>query len=76
MTKQEFFKLFSEKMQVENNINEKTSLELFNSWDSWTRMDVMVFVDQTFKVNLSANDIMEVKTVGDLIEKIGNKHIE
>jgi len=75
MTKQEFFKLFSEKMQVENNINEETSLELFNSWDSWTRMDVMVFVDQTFKVNLTASDIMEVKTVGDLMKKIGNKII-
>lgn len=73
MTKQEFYKLFSEKMQVENNINEETSLELFNSWDSWTRMDVMVFVDQTFKVNLTATDIMEVKTVGDLMKKIGNK---
>lgn len=76
MTKQEFYKIFSEKMRVENNLNEETSLEIFNSWDSWTRMDVMVFVDQTFKVNLTANDIMEVKTVGDLMEKIGENNIQ
>ena len=76
MTKQDFYKLFAEKMQVENNLNEETPLELFNSWDSWTRMDVMVFVDQTFKVNLTAKDIMEVKTLGDLMIKIGNQHLE
>jgi acyl carrier protein len=76
MTKQEFYKIFSEKMRVENNLNEETSLEIFNSWDSWTRMDVMVFVDQTFKVNLTANDIMEVKTVGDLMKKIGENNIQ
>lgn len=71
MTKQDFCKLFAEKMQVENILNENTPLELFNSWDSWTRMDVMVFVDQIFKVNLTAKDIMEVKTLGDLMAKIG-----
>jgi len=71
MTKQDFYKLFAEKMQVENNLNEKTPLDTFNSWDSWTRMDVMVFVDQTFKVNITAKDIMEIKTLGDLMKKIG-----
>lgn len=38
-------------------------------------MDAMVFVDQTFKVNLTAKDIMEVKSLGNLMKKIGNQHI-
>ena len=76
MEKQGFYQLFAERMQVENNINEETPLEYFNSWDSWTRMDVMDFVDQTFKVNLSSNDITEIKTLGDLMTKIGNQYFE
>jgi acyl carrier protein len=76
MTKQDFYELFAEKMQVANNLNEDTPLESFNSWDSWTRMDVMVFVDQTFKVNLTANDIMEIKTLGDLMNKIGKQYYD
>jgi acyl carrier protein len=76
MTKQDFYKLFAEKMQVENNLNEGIPLETFNSWDSWTRMDVMVFVDQTFQVTLTAKDIMEVKTLGDLMHKIGDQYFE
>jgi len=76
MTKQDFYELFAEKMQVANNLNEDTPLESFNSWDSWTRMDVMVFVDQTFKVNLTANDIIEIKTLGDLMNKIGKQYYD
>ena len=71
MTKQEFYKLFAEKLQVADNLNEETILDDMSEWDSWAKLEVMGMVDEKLKVNLTADDFMEVHTLGDVISKIG-----
>jgi acyl carrier protein len=45
----------------------------FNAWDSLTSLSIIAFVGDEFKVNISAAQILEAKTIGGLYELINLK---
>lgn len=77
MTKTEFIDLFAERLQVKtNNLTEETRLDSLEEWDSWNRLELMTMVDDSFQVNLTAQDLNEIITLKDLIKKIGEQKFE
>ena len=56
----EFFKLPPDQLY--------DSLEIIkiDSWDSLMHMELVVMIENTFEIQLSNNDIMEMKTIGDI----------
>lgn len=77
MTKTEFIDLFAERLQVKNsNLKEETRLDSLEEWDSWNRLELMTMVDESFQVNLTAQDLNEIITLKDLIKKIGEQKFE
>jgi acyl carrier protein len=77
MTKTEFIDLFAERLQVKNiNLTEETRLDSLEEWDSWNRLELMTMVDESFQVILTAQDLNEIITLKDLMQKIGEQKIE
>jgi len=76
MTKQEFYNLFGEKLQLKDKLNEETRLDTMSEWDSWAKLEILTLIDEIIKVNLTGEDLMEVQTLKDLTDKIGSQHFE
>jgi acyl carrier protein len=77
MTKNEFIELFAERLQIANtDLNIDTRLDSLDEWDSWNKLALMGLVDETFQVNLSANDLQKIVTIQDLINIIGINKFE
>lgn len=66
-----------------NNINEKLIdilevdhlsttdvLQEFDSWDSLTSLSIIAMIDSDYHLNLTAEQLLTFKTVGDLIEYV------
>ncbi len=66
-----------------NNINEKLIdilevdhlsttdvLQEFDSWDSLTSLSIIAMIDSDYNLNLTAEQLLTFKTVGDLIEYV------
>lgn len=72
MTKNDFIDLFAEKLQIaKTNLTVETNLNSLDEWDSWNKLTLMGLVDETFQISLTANDLKEIVTIQDLINKIG-----
>lgn len=72
MTKNDFILLFAERLQIANDgLTEDTILKSLDGWDSWTSLELMTMVDESFQVVLTSDDLSEIVTIGDLIKKIG-----
>jgi len=77
MTKKDFYNLFAERLNISNaELNENTELDSFKEWDSYGVLDIMVMTDEVFHVNLEAKDFRAMKTVGDLMAKLGASNFE
>ena len=50
----------------EDSIQESDELNSFKSWDSLAALSVIAFADEKFRVNLTAPELKNVETVGDL----------
>ena len=68
----EFEKKFREAIDLGSVelLDENTKLENIKKWDSLAVMSVIVMMDSDFNIWLSASDIRELKTLGDLYKKI------
>ena len=53
-----------------DSIEMNQKLESFECWDSLTILSIIAFVDENFKVTLSAQDIIDSGTIGGLKELI------
>ncbi len=77
MLKQDFLSLLTTEFDVNNYIiNEKTVFEEIPDWDSMSILIVMSLVDENFGITLTAGDFGKIKTIEDLIIKIGASHFE
>ena len=56
-----------------DSIEMNQKLESFECWDSLTILSIIAFVDENFKVTLSAQDIIDSGTIGGLKELINSK---
>ena len=56
----EFFKL------LPDQLIDSLEISKIDSWDSLMHMEMVVMIENTFEIQLSNNDIMEMKTIGDI----------
>jgi acyl carrier protein len=49
-----------------DTIDDDTKLETFDSWDSLAMLSILAFIDSEYNVNLSTDDIADVKNLSDL----------
>ena len=73
MKKEEFLVELEDVLQREEACNETDILEEYEEWDSLSKMAVMAFYSKNFNINISLNDLKELKTVEDLIKLAGDK---
>ena len=59
-------------LEVES-VNEEDVLRDFELWDSLTVLAVLAFVDETYRVNVSALEMADVETLKDLHQLIESK---
>ena len=71
MEKSEFFNELKETLELDGDINEKTSLNI----TSLAALSLIVFIDENFNKQVSAAQLKKVATVNDLIELVGTKDI-
>jgi acyl carrier protein len=56
-----------------DSVNETDVLKDFDAWDSLTILSIIAFVDEKYKVELTAKDLNATGTVGDLKDLIFSK---
>lgn len=50
------------------------NLEDFEAWDSLTSLSIIAFIDENYNVSVSAQDLLEAKTVGGLKKLVFSKY--
>lgn len=51
-------------------VTENTELKVFQSWDSMSKMQIMVSLEQRFQAVFTPAEIAGAKTVGDLVHLV------
>jgi acyl carrier protein len=69
---QKYEKLMAEVLEVDS-VKESDVLAEFYCWDSLTILSIIAMVDDNFQVSLSATEINQSKTIGDLKKLISEK---
>jgi acyl carrier protein len=67
-----FDSIIAEILEVDS-VNMQDELINFECWDSLTILSIIALTDQEYKVNLSAAEVLNSKTIGGLKELIKNK---
>ncbi|MBD65307.1 MAG: hypothetical protein CME62_08870 [Halobacteriovoraceae bacterium] len=73
MNKEEFFNQIADVMQSDDPINENTSLNEMEQWDSLTFLGVISFFDMELSLNITSEDLHKVKTAADLLSLTAGK---
>ena len=69
--------VFSEGLEVpEDSLNNETSPENNESWDSLAAMNLVSLIEETFDVRLSTREIMKMRTIGIVREILRGKGID
>jgi len=72
MKKNEFLVELEDILQREELCNENDILEEYDEWDSLSKMSVMAYFKKSFGVEISLNDLKDIKSVSDLINLAGD----
>ena len=56
-----------------DSVNELDVLENFEAWDSLTMLSIIAFVDENYRISISAQDLINVKTIGGLKNLVTTK---
>ncbi len=56
-----------------DSVNEADQLEQFEAWDSLTSLSIIAFIDENYKVQVSAKELLDAKTIGGLKKLITEK---
>ena len=54
----------------EYNINEYTVLDELPNWDSLVLLQFLISVEKEFKIEIPAEKVIKIKTIGDIIKII------
>ena len=74
MTKKAFLLLLDELIEAQpGTLNGTESLQQVAGWDSVVVLGFMALVDQQFSVAVSPMQLVECKTVNDLVALVGDK---
>lgn len=72
MKKNEFLVELEDILQREEPCQENDILEEYDEWDSLSKMSVMAYFKKNFNVEISLNDLKDIKSVSDLIKLAGD----
>jgi len=71
------YKLLAEILKVDiKKINEKTSPENTESWDSFNGLMIVAEAEKQFGISFSIDEVIGIKNVGDLIKSLGKRGIK
>jgi acyl carrier protein len=56
-----------------DSVNELDVLENFEAWDSLTILSIIAFVDENYRISISAQDLINAKTIGGLKSLVTTK---
>ena len=77
MNKKNFEKIstiFNNIFNLKNfKLKKSTSAKDISNWDSLNHIKLIVMIEKEFKIKFSADEIVEMKNVGDLIKNIKKK---
>jgi acyl carrier protein len=77
MNKNEFVNQLSEYCEFENdNFTLNTTFKSIEGYDSLAVMSIIAFVDEKFKMKLTATQLRELKDFNSLISLIGEDNFE
>jgi acyl carrier protein len=77
MKKQNFFVELVECMEIDPvDLTEETVFRELEDFDSMAVMSIVAFADEKFGKTLAADQLKNMKTVGDLMKLIGLEHFE
>ncbi len=77
MKKEKFFEGLLECMEIDPvKINEDTAFSELEDFDSMAVISIVAYVDEKFAASLSAEQLKNMKTVGDLMALVGREHFE
>ena len=69
--------VFSEGLQLPaDSLNDETSPENTEQWDSLAAMTLVMLIEDTFSVRLSTRDIMKMRTIGAAREVLQKKGVD
>ena len=71
MTKEEFLTQMQDVLQTETKLTSETVLDELDEWDSLSVMATMAFLDKHFGVKMKLADFREIKTLGEIANKVG-----
>lgn len=60
-------------LMEEDEINPSDEITSFEAWDSLTSLSIIALADDEYGITLSANDILEAKTIEGLYNLIQSK---
>ncbi len=75
MTRNDFFDSIIKIIEIEEDINEQTTLSDIEEWDSLAAITTLALFKQKLGINVGAKDVLNCKTVKDLLN-LGNGHYE
>ena len=56
-----------------DSVNPQDEITSFDAWDSLTRLSIIALADDEYSVNISAQDILNAKTIEGLYKFIQSK---
>jgi len=57
------------------NVQESSSMENTDAWDSLAHMDVILSIEQHFAVNLEGDEIADMQSVAAIVNVLKNKGV-
>lgn len=67
----ELFKVIFEKEDLE--ISRETNAEDIEEWDSLKHINIIVMLEEHFKIQFEIDEIIELESVGDMVDVIESK---
>ena len=68
MKRNEFLEEIKQKLEIEQDINENTSLSDIEEWDSLAAVTVLAMFKRNFDLGVAALDIKNSKTIKDILD--------
>lgn len=76
MLKERVFRIISQLMNVPfQEINERSSPENLEKWDSFQHMNLILALEEEFKIKFTDEEIVRMGNASIILEALGNKGV-
>ncbi|WP_289054510.1 acyl carrier protein [Carboxylicivirga marina] len=76
MKKEEFIEIIKEELEIDEQVNLDTRFDSLEIWDSVARLVLISLIDEQFQMQISADELKQLLTPADLINKVGLSRFE